>query len=59
MKVLWQYLLPRFRVTRFFGWLAEIRIIWIKNYFIRRFIRKYKVDLSIAERTSIAGKSVV
>lgn len=54
MKVLWQHLLPRFWMTRLFGWLAEIRIIWIKNYFIRRFIRKYHIDLSISERTSIA-----
>lgn len=53
MKVLSQYLFPRFGMTRLFGWLAQIRIIWIKNRFIRRFIRKYHIDLSVAELTSV------
>src|SRR5690242_6738713 len=54
MKVIWQHLLPRYWMTRIFGWLAKIRISWIKNYFIRRFIRKYHIDVSIAARSSIA-----
>lgn len=53
MKVLLQHYLPRLGITHLFGWLAEIRIKWIKNYFIRRFIRKYHIDLSIVEYPSI------
>ena len=53
MQVLLQYFLPRLGITYLFGWLAEIRTPWIKNYLIKRFIRKYKINLAIADRDSI------
>lgn len=43
-----QYLLPQQLLSRLMGWLAENRSTWFKNYMIRRFIKKYQVDLSEA-----------
>ena len=39
---------PQHAFTRMMGWLAEIRTPWLKNYFLRRFIRKYHVDVTEA-----------
>lgn len=43
-----QYLIPQSLLSRAAGWLAECRIGWIKNRFIRWFIKRYDVDMSIA-----------
>lgn len=43
-----QYLLPHFLLTRLAGWLASCPVVWWKNWLIRDFIRRYKIDLSIA-----------
>lgn len=43
-----QYLLPHHMLTAIMGWLAHIRTPRIKNWMIRRFIKKYSVDMSLA-----------
>jgi phosphatidylserine decarboxylase len=48
VKCCMQYLLPKQGLTVLFGLLAGIKTPWIKNYFIRRFIRKYNVNMSEA-----------
>lgn len=49
LRVLPQYLVPQHLLTRIYGWLAEIRCPRIKNWMIRTFIRRYQVDMSLAE----------
>ncbi|TBV09828.1 archaetidylserine decarboxylase [Stutzerimonas kirkiae] len=46
--VLSQYLLPHHLISRLAGCLAECRLPWIKNGFIRWFIRRFQVDMSQA-----------
>ncbi len=36
-------------ITAFFGRLAQCRTVWLKNWMIRTFIRRYQVDLRIAQ----------
>lgn len=43
-----QYILPKHIVTTLVGWLANTRISWIKNTFIRCFIKYYHVDMNEA-----------
>lgn len=43
-----QYITPQHLLTQFFGWLAQIRTPWLKNWMIKRFIRKYNVDMTTA-----------
>ncbi len=43
-----QYILPQHLLSVFMRWLAESRTPWFKNFAIRRFIKKYKVDMSFA-----------
>lgn len=43
-----QKIMPQHLFSEFMGWLASIRIPRIKNWMIRRFIRKYHVDMSLA-----------
>lgn len=47
-----QKVAPQHLVSRIAGWLAESRLLWWKNCFIRWFVRKYDVDLSEAEYNS-------
>ncbi len=49
MSVYIQYVLPQHLFSSLMGWLAEIRIPWLKNYFIYRFIKTYQVDMSLAQ----------
>lgn len=46
--MLCQYLLPQFLLTRFAGWMASRRSVFLKNWLINDFIQRYQVDLSIA-----------
>jgi phosphatidylserine decarboxylase len=46
-----QHLIPQHILSRTAGRLANIRVQWIKNFFIDQFIRTYNVDLSQAEFT--------
>ncbi|MBV9576222.1 MAG: phosphatidylserine decarboxylase [Gammaproteobacteria bacterium] len=43
-----QYILPQHLLSFLMGQLAEIRLPWLKNYFIRRFIKKYHLNLEEA-----------
>ena len=45
-----QCILPKHTVTRVAGWFAECQTPWLKNYFIRSFIKNHGVDLSEAVR---------
>jgi len=47
--VFMQYILPKHCITRVYGFLAGIRQTAIKNYFIRKFIRKFHVDMQEAQ----------
>lgn len=46
-----QYLLPQHTLSRIAGWIADTEINWIKKPFIHWFIKRYQVDMSIAEQT--------
>ena len=46
--VLLQYLVPQHLLSRVVGWFANTRIKGIKKIFIRWFIKRYQVDMSIA-----------
>src|SRR3990167_2009515 len=41
-----QYLLPQHIISRFFGFLAEVKIPFIKNFFIHIFMWRYGIKLS-------------
>lgn len=47
--VLSQYVLPHHLISRVAGLLAECRVRWVKNSFIKGFIRHFKVDMSEAQ----------
>ncbi|MGS2717831.1 archaetidylserine decarboxylase [Eionea flava] len=47
--VVLQYLLPQHALSRLAGWIAENKTTWIKQRIIHWFIRRYDVDMSIAE----------
>lgn len=46
--ILLQYGCPQQALSRFAGWVSRIQLPWFKNWVIKRFIRKYQVDLSLA-----------
>jgi phosphatidylserine decarboxylase len=43
-----QHVLPQHLISRFMGAAANCRWLWLKNYMISRFIRRYQVDLSLS-----------
>ncbi len=43
-----QYIVPQHLLSRAAGYLAGVKLAWIKNPLIRGFIRQYKVDMSEA-----------
>lgn len=49
MKILRQYIVPHHPLSRFMGWFTTRTYPWLKNWQIRTFIKKYKVDMSQAE----------
>ncbi len=51
----WQYLLPQHFLSKVYGLLAHIETPWIKNAFIRKFVRDYPVDLNEAEISTPEG----
>jgi len=57
IKVIPQYILPHHALSRIMHRLTRIKITWIKNLSIRTVVKKYKVDLSIAERTGAEAYS--
>lgn len=44
-----QYLVPQHAYTALMGVLAECRISWLKNWCIKTFIKRYNVDMQLAE----------
>ncbi len=50
LKVLSQYLIPQHWVSLFMGKVADSKNKSVKNAFINWFIKKYGIDMSIAER---------
>lgn len=50
LKVLGQYLIPQHTISLLMGKIAESKNPTIKNTFINWFIKKYGIDMSIAER---------
>jgi phosphatidylserine decarboxylase len=53
LHLLLQYLAPQHALSRFMGCLADCRIPWWKNWAIRRFIRKYGIDLTAVRSTNL------
>lgn len=51
----WQYLIPQHFLSKVYGALAHIQTPWIKNRFIKFFLKKYPVDLSEAIISSPEG----
>lgn len=50
LKVLSQYLIPQHGISLLMGKIAESENVKIKNTFIKWFIKRYGVDMTIAER---------
>ncbi|GAB4393291.1 MAG: hypothetical protein Tsb005_10920 [Gammaproteobacteria bacterium] len=55
MRIILQYLLPQHTLTRLFRYLIECRHTAIKNWMIKTFIKKYAVDMTIAQDSNIAS----
>lgn len=47
--VLMQYLIPQHLLSRAAGWVAQSQTPWIKNTFIEWFVKRYNVDMSLAQ----------
>lgn len=43
-----QHLVPQHKLSRFVGRIANSEVKWVKNLFIAWFIKRYKVDMSLA-----------
>ncbi len=46
--MIWQHILPQHLLSHWVGKLAHCRIAWVKNAFIRWFIKRYSVDMRLA-----------
>lgn len=46
--IFFQHFVPQHALSRFAGWMANCRWHWLKTFLIKDFIRRYKVDLSLA-----------
>jgi phosphatidylserine decarboxylase len=53
-KIRAQYLLPHLILSRFAGKLANCRVKWLKNFLIKRFCKKYKIDLTESQEQNPA-----
>ena len=47
-KTIPQFIIPKRALNRFAGWMANMRIMKIKNYLIQDFVHKYQVNMSEA-----------
>ena len=47
--VLSQYLLPHHLISRLAGCVAECRLPWVKNTFIKWFVKHFQVDMHEAQ----------
>lgn len=51
--ILLQYCLPQHGLTRLCASLANCQTAWFKRYFIRWFIKRYQIDISLAQQSDI------
>jgi phosphatidylserine decarboxylase len=49
------YALPKRALTALAGFLAQVKVIWIKNYLIRSFIARFKVDMQEAAVSDLSA----
>jgi len=54
IKIFFQYVLPKHTISMLAGKLAEVRVFWLKNLFIKRFARAYSIDMSNAVEPELA-----
>ena len=52
-KILRQYVLPQHLLSRFAGLMANCRWPWLKNWLIKDFVKRYQVDLSLAQQENV------
>ncbi len=57
LKILIQYVVPQHLLSLFAGFLAESRIVWLKNCLIKLFMHFYHVDLKSARLEKISDYS--
>ena len=55
LKIILQYLLPKHAISLLAGKLADVKLPWFKNLFIRRFAKAYSVDMGIAIETELTN----
>ncbi len=48
LRTLPQFLIPKRALNRFAGWMANLRILRIKNYLIQDFVQRYQVNMAEA-----------
>lgn len=48
LRTIPQFLIPKHALNKFAGWMANMRIIKVKNYLIRDFVHKYQVNMDEA-----------
>lgn len=52
LRTLPQFLIPKKALNKFAGWMANLRIIRVKNYLIQDFVHKYQVNMEDAVETN-------
>lgn len=52
-SILRQYIAPQHLISWIFGWFSECRILCVKNWMIATFIKKYQVDMQLAQLETI------
>ena len=48
LRTIPQFLIPKRALNKFAGWMANMRVIKVKNYLIQDFVRKYQVNMEEA-----------
>jgi phosphatidylserine decarboxylase len=48
IQTLLQYMIPKFALTVFAGFVADLEISWLKNFIIHQFIKQYQVNMAEA-----------
>ena len=52
LHIISQHLLPQHLCSRLMGFFTDSKISWLKNWMIKKFIKKYEVNLEEAQRQS-------
>ncbi len=55
LKIIFQYLIPQHAISILAGKLAEIKTPWFKNWFITKFAKAYKIDMTIAQEPELTN----